>query len=657
MASAGSITVSLLASTGSFETDMGRAERRMKKVDKEFTASARAIAGAFAPLGAAIAGVFSIGVMVNFTRAAVNGVDALNDLADATGTSVENASALDEIARRTGGSLDQVTGILTKFNQTLLAAKPGSGADQVLKQIGLNAEELKRIDPAEALRRTAVALDKFANDGNRARAMQELFGESVRHAAPFLADLAAQGKLNATVTTEQAKAAEEFNKNLFELQANVNAVARDISGPMVSGLNELAKRYKATTEAGGGFLEFLGRQTEIGRLLGVAVVPNAGGATGSWGEPDKPSIGPGETEQQKALKKFFEQNATAAEKFTAELAKQKAALGDLFSPEIEKRLRARFFPVSPTKAPKADKTGIAAEDPLDAFRRSELEATEAVNRALESSKWAAWEEDRTEKLKAAAAAQDRLNALIADTPTGQLEKQRETMKFLADQFERGAFGAMESAEAVAKYGEAANAALGNLPKLLEENDEFAKRMRENVQDSLGDNLYEAMNGNFKNIGDSFQSMVQRLVAEALAADLMDALFGDKKGDSEGMLGGMLGKFTDFLGLGKKAGGGSSGIGGLFGSLGDLFGGFFADGGTPPLGKVSIVGEDGPEAFVPRTVGTILPADQTAQLRAGGGRPVSIVQNFAITGPVDRRSQQQIATEAGLAIQRALARNA
>jgi hypothetical protein len=38
----------------------------------------------------------------------------------------------------------------------------------------------------------------------------------------------------------------------------------------------------------------------------------------------------------------------------------------------------------------------------------------------------------------------------------------------------------------------------------------------------------------------------------------------------------------------------------------MFGGFFADGGSPPVGRASIVGEKGPELFVPKTAGTIIP---------------------------------------------------
>ena len=53
-----------------------------------------------------------------------------------------------------------------------------------------------------------------------------------------------------------------------------------------------------------------------------------------------------------------------------------------------------------------------------------------------------------------------------------------------------------------------------------------------------------------------------------------------------------------------AGGGQVG---RFGTLGPNYGiPQFADGGNPPVGRPSIVGERGPELFVPRTAGTIIP---------------------------------------------------
>ena len=59
-------------------------------------------------------------------------------------------------------------------------------------------------------------------------------------------------------------------------------------------------------------------------------------------------------------------------------------------------------------------------------------------------------------------------------------------------------------------------------------------------------------------------------------------------------------------MGALSGGGTAALsgGGLIGTIAGLLG--FAGGGDPPVGKASIVGEKGPELFVPKTAGTIIP---------------------------------------------------
>ena len=64
-----------------------------------------------------------------------------------------------------------------------------------------------------------------------------------------------------------------------------------------------------------------------------------------------------------------------------------------------------------------------------------------------------------------------------------------------------------------------------------------------------------------------------------------------------------------MNLWKMMGSGASG-GGIMSMLG------FADGGEPPTSKPSIVGENGPEVFIPKNPGTILNSDQLASLGAG-----------------------------------------
>ena len=52
----------------------------------------------------------------------------------------------------------------------------------------------------------------------------------------------------------------------------------------------------------------------------------------------------------------------------------------------------------------------------------------------------------------------------------------------------------------------------------------------------------------------------------------------------------------------------------------MVGGTYADGGNPPVGVPSLVGENGPELFIPNTAGTIIPNDQLGN--AMGGQTVN-----------------------------------
>ena len=201
-------------------------------------------AGTLVPSLGALGASLSVGSMLAFVKNTNDGVDALNDLKDATGASIENISALEDVAARTGTSFDTVGTALIKFNGALNDAKPDSDVVRALKAIGLEAETLKQLDPAEALRRTAVALGDFADDGNKARLVQELFGKSLREVAPLLNDLKEKGSLVAKVTTEQAEEAEKFNKQLFELQKNATDAGRALVSDLVTGLNAAGKAYR-----------------------------------------------------------------------------------------------------------------------------------------------------------------------------------------------------------------------------------------------------------------------------------------------------------------------------------------------------------------------------------------------------------------------------
>lgn len=224
----------------SAEDKTGAAIESAKRGFNQLQGVAAAVSAQFGLLGggATLAGFAAI------VKGANDAIDAMNDVSDATGASIENISALEDVADRTGTSLQTVGDTLAKFNRQLTAAKPGSEIAETLKAIGVNAEELRRLDPAEALLQTAKALAGYADDGNKARVVQTLFGKSVQEVAPFLKDLAEQGKLNATVTTQQSDEAEKFNKQLFQLQKNFKDAARAAVSDLLPALNGLFDKVK-----------------------------------------------------------------------------------------------------------------------------------------------------------------------------------------------------------------------------------------------------------------------------------------------------------------------------------------------------------------------------------------------------------------------------
>lgn len=233
--------------------------------------SAASLAGSLGGLGA---GISLVGIL-SLTKSVIDSIDSLNDLKDATGASIENISALEDVAARTGTSMDTVGAALIKLNQTLNSAKADSAQAKAITAIGLSVEDLKRLDPAEALLKVAVAMGSFADDGNKARLAQELFGKSLREVAPLLNDLAEKGKLVGTVTAEQALEAEKFNKQLFALQKNSQDWARDLAGPVVSSLNLLIQKLQDGAKAGNGFWAVMG-QSFMQDVRDWTDMPNSG---------------------------------------------------------------------------------------------------------------------------------------------------------------------------------------------------------------------------------------------------------------------------------------------------------------------------------------------------------------------------------------------
>ena len=152
-----------------------------------------------------------------------------------------------------------------------------------------------------------------------------------------------------------------------------------------------------------------------------------------------------------------------------------------------------------------------------------------------------------------------------------------------------------------------NEKLKDSVELMEEEKKKAEELKEKfaavgeeIESSIKSNLRDSITG-AKSFGEAMTNVLNKI--------------RDKIIDSQ--IDRMLSGFSDNF---KKDGSGK----GLGGFLGGIIGGLFADGGRPPVGKASIVGERGPELFVPKVAGTIIPNNEL-----GGGDNTTNIVNVSV----------------------------
>lgn len=161
-------------------------------------------------------------------------------------------------------------------------------------------------------------------------------------------------------------------------------------------------------------------------------------------------------------------------------------------------------------------------------------------------------------------------------------------------------------------GAAREAYLESTKDDIEETSSFASRAADNIQDEMGTTLSATLSGEFDGILGSWTSMLNEMVAQATAAQIGDALFGENYGDS-GEIGGLLG--TAASAIGGHFGGGVSASAGA--SLSDA--GISAFSNFPRFHTGGIVGNDESPAVLQNGEGVFTQAQMKALAPAGGGK--------------------------------------
>lgn len=183
---------------------------------------------------------------------------------------------------------------------------------------------------------------------------------------------------------------------------------------------------------------------------------------------------------------------------------------------------------------------------LKSLDEQALEATNARNDALQ---------------KQAEAYRDLLD------PTRKLHREIEDIQRLV---EAGALTPDEGVAAeVKKLGDFYNKAEKNVSDL----DMFSKRAARNIQDSFADFLFDPFAKGTEGMLESFANMIRRMAAEATAAQLGKALFGDQGGGDKGLIDAFIKNMTGGGSGSGTATGYDTGAVDLGGSISDYLGSF------------------------------------------------------------------------------------
>ncbi|HZP31883.1 MAG TPA: phage tail tape measure protein [Candidatus Acidoferrales bacterium] len=592
----GSLFVELKANTAAFVEGMSSAGSAAKKAGDDISTSlgglrdaANDAIAAMGPLGssvtqfAALAQTASLGVagvatgLLAFTAATAESTAKLYEQAQSAGVSVETLSQLSFVAQSAGVSQDTLSMGLERLSKSAYAtAEGGKGATEAYSELGIqlkNSDGTLR-DARDIFADVAARFSAMPDGVEKTALAMQIFGRSGAELIPVL-DLGKtkieelmqrQRELGAVTSTETAKSAHEFKEAMTEVWAAVKGVGLDVEDLGLKLLNPLGRGVLADIDYLHQWYDSL---VEVDRYLGLVKDDSMKVYHGAPPAPPAGMLGGvAETadpryllDANQKLEKQLEANQKAFEMYSA---------GAVMAKEKGEELLAQMKAL-------ADGTTICTNDNIANAGSLQQQDSDLSNLQLNMGFY-------NEKLKQAQA--------INDQYMPALEKYAKQQKILND--------------LVANYGltqEAANKDLHDygvqIGVIADDSTQATKKMTGDWRtfgDQLSTDLVDLTSGTrtWKTAIDDLLKSIEELLVK-------NSLFGSSGGGLFGFLGGL------FKGIGggggaAAAGGGLSGMESAIGFswLPGMAAGGYATGPT-------IVGESGPELFVPGTPGAIVPS--------------------------------------------------
>ena len=238
-----SLVVNLQANTAAFASAMGRARTLALGNMKDIERAGKILGTALLALGAAAAA--GLGVLV---KQSIDAADALGKMQKKTGVSTESLSVLKHAAELSGASMEQVVTALSRLAKNAFEAASGNKeAQESFRQLGVEVTDAEgRLRSTEAIFLDVVeAVGKIENPTARAALAQKTLGKSAAELLPLLQSLAKGGfeatrkeaeALGLVISGKTAQAAEQFNDNLQRLGMAGRGVANIIAAEAAPAL-------------------------------------------------------------------------------------------------------------------------------------------------------------------------------------------------------------------------------------------------------------------------------------------------------------------------------------------------------------------------------------------------------------------------------------
>lgn len=655
MSALGNLVVSLVAETAQFRSAMEKAAYQAQKNFTSIQRSAQTLAGA---LGV----YFSADLFVSWVKGSIDAADALFDLSERTGVATDSLSKLQYAAKLSDVTTEEFGTNLIKLNRSIAEAARGTGeAEKAFQAMGISVK-----DASGNIRGTEQILgdiaDKFsqyADGANKTALATALFGRSGASMITFLNNgrggLAAMGRelerLGGVVMPDAARRANEFNDNLERIKVSASAVGLEIGNALLPYLNELANQFLLARKQGLSFLDMLslGLTEPFGNIQEtIASIDREYKKLLATGEQDT-LFGKSLARQGAYLKELAQIQA---------LARANGDMSDQISRRMESEARA------------ANRTGKSDAPALLEDKKVKPAVNEEVIRLLERQALAVQklamsdEELAVAEIFLAGASVQQLEASqrLADALTKQRAEQEDLKsqtEAALDLYREYKTLYEETASPVQKLADEEARLLALRERLIAAGyevkavEEMIAEARMNAYDKLFPSETADQLAQLRDIAQQFGSAIGTAFEDAIisGSNLRDVLKSLEQDIIRIVTRQLVTKplekaITDIINPAVTTPGGNA----FSNFLSSIFGAR-AEGGPVLGGGTYLVGEKGPELFVPKSSGTIIPNEVSVKPMSSSVTNINIRVN-GVQGADDlRRSASQIASAAALAVER------